>query len=204
MTFFYQILLKCWKVFWKILRNNRTKSEASCQLKSSLKNCFEHFWEIPRKSFVIERILKAHKYVEHELTCWSFSWNFLKICRTAILKENFIKERFWMSTSDEAILNKKDLVEGNPPQSWPWKQNRTTVVDAVMILEDTNNWRRTLQNDILKNRKVRLWTQITFLYRKCLLPVCDWCLHGIYVWQKLQKENILNWVIIRIKLKEVH
>ena len=107
MTFFYQILLKCWKVFWKILRNNQTKSEASCQLKSSLKNCFEHFWEIPRKSFVIERILKAHKYVEHELTCWSFSWNFLKICRTAILKENFIKERFWMSASDEAILTKK-------------------------------------------------------------------------------------------------
>ena len=30
--------------------------------------------------------------------------------------------------------SKKFLVEGNSPQSWPWEQNGTTGVVAVMIL----------------------------------------------------------------------
>ena len=28
----------------------------------------------------------------------------------------------------------KFLLEGNPPQGWPWKQNSTIVVAAAMIL----------------------------------------------------------------------
>ena len=34
------------------------------------------------------------------------------------------------------------LVEGNPPQSWPWKQNGTTVVAVavVIIFEVVNDW----------------------------------------------------------------
>ena len=54
----------------------------------------------------------------------------------------FIKKHLWISASDEATLKKKNLVEVNPPQSWSWKQNGTTVVAAVMILEVVNNWRR--------------------------------------------------------------
>ena len=46
--------------------------------------------------------------------------------------------------------SKKILVEVNPFQSWPWKQNGTTVVAAVMILEVENNWRSVLQINILK------------------------------------------------------
>ena len=48
-----------------------------------------------------------------------------------------------MSASDEAH-SKKCLVEVNPSQSLPWKQNGTTVVTAVMILQVVNNWRSML------------------------------------------------------------
>ena len=50
----------------------------------------------------------------------------------------------------------------------------------------------------------KLWTLITFCYRKCMLPLqylSDWCLHGIYIWKKFQRKNISNWVIIWIKFK---
>ena len=50
----------------------------------------------------------------------------------------------------------KFLVEGNPLQSWPWKQNDTTVVAVavVMILEVevVSNWRSVLQINILKKK----------------------------------------------------
>ena len=36
-----------------------------------------------------------------------------------------IKEYLWMSASDKETL-KKILVEANPLQSWPWKQNGTS------------------------------------------------------------------------------
>ena len=51
-------------------------------------------------------------------------------------------------------------------------------------------------------KKNRLWTLVTFCYSKCMLPLqylSDWCLHGVYFWQKIQRENISNWVIILIK-----
>ena len=34
------------------------------------------------------------------------------------------------------MLNDREnfLLEGNPPQGWPWKQNSTIVVAAAMIL----------------------------------------------------------------------
>ena len=48
--------------------------------------------------------------------------------------------------------HKKFLLEGNPPQTWPWKQNGTTVAAAVMIVEVKNNWQSVLQINILKKR----------------------------------------------------
>ena len=56
-------------------------------------------------------------------------------------------ECFWWGNTQ-----KKNLVEANPPQSWPWKQNSTTVVAAVTILEIVNNWRCVLQTNILKKK----------------------------------------------------
>ena len=92
-----------------------------------------------------ERIMKAHNYTKYELCRLCFSRNFPKIFRTVILKENlpvdvpyFIKEHLWSSASDEALFN-IFLVRVNPPQIWPGKQYSITVVDAVMILEVTNN-----------------------------------------------------------------
>ena len=65
----------------------------------------------------------------------------------------FIKEHLQISASDEASLKKKKKhLAVDPPQSWPWKQNGTTVVPAVMILEVVNKWRSLLQVNILKKR----------------------------------------------------
>ena len=46
----------------------------------------------------------------------------------------------------------KILVGENPPKSWPWKQNGTTVVAAVKIPEVVNNWRSVLQINHLKKK----------------------------------------------------
>ena len=43
-------------------------------------------------------------------------------------------------------------MEGNPSQSWPLKQNVSTVVVAVMVLEVVNIWRSVLQINILKKK----------------------------------------------------
>ena len=48
--------------------------------------------------------------------------------------------------------SKEILVEVNPTQSWPWKQNGTTIVAAVMILEVVSNWRSVLQINILEKK----------------------------------------------------
>ena len=107
--------------------------------------------------------MKVHNYAEHTLCGWCFSRNFPKIFGTAILKENllmnvpfFIEEHLWMSVFNEATFKKK-LLDVNPPQSWSGKENDTTVVTAVMILEVVNNWKSVLQINILK-KKVRLWS----------------------------------------------
>ena len=44
----------------------------------------------------------------------------------------------WKQTNIYSCVNgcQKILVEGNLPQSWPWKQNDTIVVVAVIILEE--------------------------------------------------------------------
>ena len=141
-------------MLWKFLRNNQTKSKVYPQLCSLTKL----YWKFSGKSFTTERILKAHNYAEYELCHWCFSRNFSKIFRTSILKENipidvpyFIKEQHWTSACNEATI-KKTLVEVNPPQSWPWKQSKTTVVAALMILEVLNKWRNVLQINILKKK----------------------------------------------------
>ena len=105
-----------------------------------------------------------------------------------------------MSASDEVNIKKK-LVEVNLPQSWPWKQNGTTVVAAATILKVENNWRSMLQINILK--KSLVLNPNHFPGRKCMLLLqylSDWCPHGIYAWQKFQRKNISNWVIIWVKL----
>ena len=78
---------------------------------------------------------------------------------------------------------KNVLVEVNSPPSWPWKQNVTTVVTAVIFLEVVDNWSSVLLINIFFLKKIRLWTLIAFRYRNCMLPLqylSDWYLHGVY------------------------
>ena len=63
----------------------------------------------------------------------------------------FIKKHLWMNAFDE-VFSKKCLVEVDPPQSWPWKQNGTTAVAAVIILEVVKNWKNVLQINILMKK----------------------------------------------------
>ena len=140
------------------------------------KSCSENVWETPRTSFRTKHILNAHNYANYELCCWSLSKNLPKIFRTVVLKENplmnvpyFIKKYLWMNAFDEAF-SKKYLVEVDPSQSWPWKQNGTTAVAAVVILEVVKNWKKHF-TDKYFDEKGRLWTLIIICYRKCMLPL---------------------------------
>ena len=63
----------------------------------------------------------------------------------------YLIKKLWMNASDETTL-KKNLVEVNLPQSWPWKQNGANVVAAVIILKVVNNWRIVLKINILKRK----------------------------------------------------
>ena len=133
-------------MFWIFLRNNQTKSEASRQL-CSLKKLF---WKFLGKSFRQSVYWKLITMLNMSSATW---WMF----------QCFIKEYLWMSACMQQ--SKKILVEVNPPQSWPWKQNGTTVVATLMILEVVKKLRSMLQINIIF-WKVRLWTWITFCYRK--------------------------------------
>ena len=57
----------------------------------------------------------------------------------------------------------KFLVEGNPPQSWPWNK---MIPQLWLLWWFSKLWK--LKINILI--KVRLWTRITFRYRKSMLP----------------------------------
>ena len=128
-----------------------------------------------------------------------FSRIFPKVFRTSILKENlamdvpyFIKEHLWMSASDESTL-KKNLVEVNPRQSWPWKQNCTTVVAVVMILEvwatEKVCWRWIFWKKI-KPSNMKWYVTITIL--EWLMSA--WCIYlaKILTEKHLNLSNYLN------------
>ena len=64
------------------------------------------------------------------------------ICKNLLNKKKSLKD------SKIIVLNSREkiLVEGNLPQSWPWKLDGTGVVAALMSLEVVNNWRSMLKN----------------------------------------------------------
>ena len=63
------------------------------------------------------------------------------------------------------------LMEVNPPQSWPWKQNGTTVVATKMTIEVVNNWRSELQKNILK-KSYKVTGDIGYHYNTWVTGVC--------------------------------
>ena len=89
------------------------------------------------------------------------------------------------------------MVEVNPPQSWLKKK---------MALQFWLRW--WFSKLWTTEERVRYFekktTQITFHYKKSMFlleQLSDWCLYGIYVWQKFWRKNISYWVIIWIKSK---
>ena len=154
-------------MFWKFLRNNQTKSEASRQL-CSLKKLF---WKFLGKSFRQSAYWKLITMLNMSSATDIFLWISQKY-----QEHQFWKKIYWWmfhvslkNTSGRVPVlqqhSKKILVEVNPPQSWPWKQNGTTVVATLMILEIVKKLRSMLQINIIF-WKVRLRTRITFCYRK--------------------------------------
>ena len=96
--------------------------------------------------------------------------------------------------------------EGNFLQSWPWKQNGTTVVVAVIIPEYVNNWRSMLPINILK-KKLDFETESASVTAKVCYHYNSWvsgvytC--GVHISHKLRRKNISDWVIMWIKFKAV-
>ena len=70
-----------------------------------------------------------------------------------ILKNECLR---WGNTQNKKIF----LVEVNPPQSWPWKQNRN---HSCGCYDDSQNCEQMKKHvtDKYFEKKVRLWTLIT-------------------------------------------
>ena len=96
--------------------------------------------------------------------------------------------------------------EGNFLQSWPWKQNGTTVVVAVIIPEYVNNWRSVLPINILKKKldfepeSASVTGKVCYHYNSWVSGVYT-C--GVHISHKLRRKNISDWVIMWIKFKAV-
>ena len=95
--------------------------------------------------------------------------------RTTTLKQSlpmdvphFINKQLWISAFDNATSKK--ILDVNLPQSWPRKQNDTTVGAAVMILEVVNNWTSMLQINILKTKVT------TCLEIYAIITILEWLL----------------------------
>ena len=114
----------------------------------------------------------------------------------------FIKEHLWMSASNQATV-KKHFWWSKPSSKLTLK---TKCYHSCGCCDDCQSCEK-LKKHVLDEyfeKNVRLWTLITFHYRKCVLLLqclSDWYLHGVYVWQKFWRKKILNWVIIWIKFK---
>ena len=127
-----------------------------------------------------------------------FFRNFPKIFRTAILKENllmgvpyFIKENLRMSSSYVAKLKNKfggSRLSSTLILKAKWYHNSDCCHDSLSCKQLQKR-----VTDTYFERKVGLSNLITFCYSKFMLPLqylSDWCLHGVYVWQKFQRKNI--------------
>ena len=55
---------------------------------------------------------------------------------------------------------KKFLLEGNPPQGWPWKQNSTIVVAAAMILGKKRVTDKYFENKLDFQHKTSLYSAL--------------------------------------------
>ena len=73
----------------------------------------------------------------------------------------------------------KILMKGNPPQSWPWKQNGTNAVAVVMIPKVVNNWRSMSQLDF-EPESSSITGKVCYHYNTWVTGVYM----ALYAWQK--------------------
>ena len=185
----------------------------SCQL-CSLKKLFWKFSGIPRKSFTRKCILKAQNWAKCELCHWRSSRNFPKIFRTAILKVKLLLNPYLQTfhislknTSGWVLLMRqqsKNIFGGSKTSSK--LTLKTKCYHSCGCCDDCQSCEQLKKHVLDKyfEKNIRLWILITFHYRKSVLLLqclSDWYLHWVYVWQKLWRKKILNWVIIWIKFK---
>ena len=88
-------------------------------------------------------------------------------------------------------------------ESWPRKQNGTTVATTVMILQVAINWRSVLQINILKE-KLDFEIDLPYLTEKACYPYNSW-VNGAYIAYMFDRisgeKSMSDWVIIWIKFK---
>ena len=73
------------------------------------------------------------------------------------------------------------------------------VEATVVILKDVKQLKKRFTYKYFE-KNVRLWTLITFRYRKLCYHYNTWVI-DVYAWQNFHKKNITNLLIIWIKLK---
>ena len=190
---FWSLLKYIWPFFttghWKAKRCSgnlsgtitwNQKHRASCFL---WKSCSENFWELPpRKSFMIEHILKALNYAEYELCHWCFSRNFPEIFRTAILKENLLMDvpyfvNLWMSASDKARFKKMfgSKYSSELTLITKWYYSCGCCHDSLSCKQ-----LKKCVTDKYLRKKVRHWTLFTFVTENLCYHYNTW-VTGVYM-----------------------
>ena len=86
----------------------------------------------------------------------------------------------------------------NPPKSWPWKHNGTTIVAAVMIHKVMNSRTNVLQKKIQFEKKVKTLYPIHLPLQESYvtITILEWLVskwHTVHVWQKSLRKNILGY-----------
>ena len=88
--------------------------------------------------------------------------------------------------------SKKLLVEISPPQSWPWKFKWCYNCGCCDDSWSCEQLKKRVTDKYFEKKNVRLWTLITFCYRKCMLRLQ--CLTCIFERNSRGKTSQLEWL----------
>ena len=97
------------------------------------------------------KINKHLQWFNFHMILHAFQYATIKIIIFCPYKNLLNNKKDWNDTKIVVLKGDKILLlEGNPPQSWPWKRNGTIFVASAMILKVVNNWKSMLHINILK------------------------------------------------------
>ena len=134
------------------------------------------------------------KFLRNNQTKWEASQH---LCSLKV----FVK--FWIHTTDVAALKK--IGESKPSLKLTLK---TKSYHTCGCCDDSRSCEQLKKHvtDKYYEKEVRIWTLITFCYKKYTLLLqylSGCCLYCVYVWQKFRRKNISNWAINWIKFKVI-